>query len=66
MLRQHNLNRIVGGYIDDLCTGGLSHEESIARLQQLFEALDAMNFKIAADNIFLGLNGIHFLGYILD
>jgi hypothetical protein len=65
-LSEHQLNKIVGGFIDDLATGGGDHTKCAANVDKLFAMLAAYNLKAGAEKVFLGLERLDFLGYTLQ
>jgi hypothetical protein len=65
-LFEHQLNEIVGGFIDDLATGGGDHVKCAANVDKLFSMLAAYNLKAGAEKVFLGLEKLDFLGYTLQ
>ena len=52
-------------FIDDLATGGNSHAENAARAAAMFAMLARRRLLAGADKVFLGLEEIRFLGYLL-
>ena len=48
----------MGQFIDDLATGGKSHQHSADNCRKMFACLQAANFKAGAKKIFLGLTTI--------
>lgn len=59
------LQEHLGCFIDDLATGGFSHAEAAARAAAMFAMLATRHLLAGADKVFLGLNEIRFLGYLL-
>ena len=59
------LQEHLGCFIDDLATGGHSHSQNAERAAQMFAMLAAHHLLAGADKVFLGLNEIRFLGYLL-
>jgi hypothetical protein len=60
------LQEIVGAFIDDLATGGATHEEAAARAGGMLRMLDSKGLKAGADKVFFGLEQMPFLGYLLE
>ncbi len=44
-----------GVFIDDVATGGATHEEGVKNLRDLFAALEAAHLLAGADKVTLGL-----------
>ncbi len=59
------LQEQLGCFIDDLATGGSSHVECAARAAAMFAMLAGRKLLAGADKVFLGLEEICFLGYLL-
>lgn len=65
-IAEDELHDDVAAFIDDLATGGETHEESAARAGKMLGMLAKRGLKAGADKIFLGLTKIHFLGYLIE
>ena len=65
MLRDAHLERDVGAFIDDLANGGHDPKQALAAAHTLFSALDAVNFRMGADKVFLGLTALPLVGYVV-
>ena len=61
-----NLQEIVGAFIDDLATGGMTHQETADRAGQMLRMLASKGLKAGADKVFFGLEKMSFLGYLLE
>ena len=59
------LQEVLGCFIDDLATGGYSHTQCAERAAAMFAMLAARRLLAGADKVFLGLDEIRFLGYLL-
>lgn len=64
-LSAHQLHDIVGGFIDDLATGGSDHVQGAANAVKMFAMLRDFNMKAGAEKVFLGLEEMSFLGFKL-
>lgn len=64
-LTAHQLCDVVGGFIDDLATGGQDHEQGAANAARLFAMLADFNYKAGAEKVSMGLEEMSFLGYKL-
>lgn len=65
-ISEDELHDIVAAFIDDLATGGSTHQECAKRAEQMLSMLGKRGLKAGADKIFLGLTSMHFLGYLLE
>ena len=65
MLREAALERDVGAFIDDLANGGNTAEEAVTAAATLFATLDTANFRMGVDKIFLGLEELLLVGYVV-
>ena len=59
------LHDTLGCFIDDLATGGANHVENANRASAMFAMLAGRHLLAGADKVFLGLEEIRFLGYLL-
>ncbi len=50
-------------FIDDVGTGGATHEEGVQNIRDLFAALEDSHLLAGADKVTLGLEVVNFLGY---
>jgi hypothetical protein len=57
---------IIGQFIDDLATGGKDHRQAAANCKKMFITLQAANFKAGATKVFMGLEELAFLGFLLQ
>ena len=64
-ISEAGLHDVLGCFIDDLATGGNSHAENAARASSMFAMLATRRLLAGADKVFLGLEAICFLGYLL-
>lgn len=64
-IREHGLEEIVACFIDDLATGGGTHEEAVQNAEKLFTMLEDFHLLAGADKVFMGLSEMKFLGYLL-
>jgi hypothetical protein len=65
-ISEAQLQELVGAFIDDLATGGATHEEAAVRAGDMLRMLSAKGLKAGADKIYLGLEQMPFLGYLLE
>jgi hypothetical protein len=65
ILEAAGLAGIIGQFIDDLATGGTDHRHAAANCKKMFTTLQAANFKAGATKVFLGLEELAFLGFLL-
>ena len=65
MLQQGGLQGRVGAFIDDLANGRGTPEEAAEAAEQLFAALHVVNFRARADKVFLGLDTLPLVGYMV-
>ena len=59
------LQDVLGCFVDDLATGGHSHKQNAERAAAMFAMLMSRHLLAGADKVFLGLEEIRFLGYLL-
>ena len=55
----------LGCFIDDLATGGHSHEQCAQHAARMFDMLASRHLLAGGDKVFLGLTEIRFLGFLL-
>ena len=60
------MQEIVGAFIDDLATGGMSHQETAGRAGKMLRMLGEKGLKAGADKVFFGMEKMPFLGYLLE
>lgn len=55
----------MAAFIDDLGTGGSSHQHSASNFGKMLGALEMSNLKAGAPKVFAGLEEMDFLGFTL-
>ncbi len=63
ILAAAGLGDFTGVFIDDVATGGDTHEEGVKNVRDLFAALEGAHLLAGADKVTLGLTVVNFLGY---
>lgn len=56
----------MGAFIDDLATGGFTHEEAARKGKNMLQMLAKRGLKAGANKIHMGLTKIKFLGFQIE
>lgn len=65
-IAEDQLHDDVGAFIDDLATGGLTHEEAALKGKKMLQMLGKRGLKAGANKIHMGLTKIKFLGFQIE
>jgi len=65
-IAEDGLHNDVGAFIDDLATGGLTHQEAAQKTNRMLQMLGKRGLKAGANKIHMGLSKIRFLGFQIE
>jgi len=62
-IAEDGLHNDIGAFIDDLATGGSTHQEAAQKTKKMLQMLGKRGLKAGANKIHMGLSKIKFLGF---